>query len=115
MEKPKTYAAITEEQKAAWTAQYGKLKEIEVAAGDADEPTGEVHSFVLKKLNRSELMAVASYADKKDLERANKSMISFAVLGGDMESLEKDDDTYFAVIEAIGDMIGKKKAVLKKR
>lgn len=106
-------ADITPEMRSDWYEKYPDMRVIEVPL-DEDDLNAEVAEFYVRKPSRNVIEQIAKFAADKDIAKANQVLIKNCVIGGDMEYLDAeasaDGDVYFAVLEALGELVNKKKA-----
>lgn len=113
--KFQTAAEVTSEMISAWEEKYmGKIYPIVVPIDGEIQP-----KFFIRKPDRVILNQLSRYTAEKDFEKANSTLIKNCVLGGDMQYLEDGsnggiDEVYYSVLDAIGELVEKKKAIFLK-
>lgn len=107
----KQYSEITPDHIRDWKARYGtdSLSEVSINLGE-----GKAAKFIIRKPNRSVMDAVAQHGITKNVTAANKVMINSCVLGGDMESLERDGGVYTALLKEIESTLERYDSEVKK-
>jgi len=123
MNKDKTFAKasdITAATIASWKKTNKRLLEIDVPLEDNDiRGKGKCAKFFICSPTRSIINAVAKYGSENNIEKANEVLMTNCVLGGDMEYLDEDEhpdgEVYYSVLEEIGKLNGKRKAIVKKQ
>lgn len=106
------HSDITSDMNLEWEAKYGKSRIIDLEVKVSDK---ETFKFVMRKPDRAVLEAIGKHAAKKDVQAANKVLISNCVLGGDMEALNKDGEVYLEVLEQLNLLKHQAKSTVKKR
>ncbi|HRY33396.1 MAG TPA: hypothetical protein P5531_10555 [Bacteroidales bacterium] len=107
---------VTAEMIREWEERHGKVEIIDVPV--SDELSDKVATFYLRRPTRMIVTEMAKLASANELDRANNLMIKNCVLGGDMiylDAVDGEDSIYYAVLEAIGQLIEKKKATFRTR
>jgi len=108
-----TAAQVTDAMIQEWERKFNcKVRSIEVPIGSQDEKP----RFFLRKPDRVILNQLTRLTGDKDYEKANETLIKNCVLGGDMQYLDTEenggnDEVYYSVLDAVGDLVEKKKAI----
>jgi hypothetical protein len=116
MSEFKKASDVTQEMIDNWEEKFKtKVKIIEISITKDEVPTGEKAKFFLRKPDRTLIDVISKHSAEKDFGKANQITIKNCVLGGDMIYLAAaeeggDDDIFFAVLDAVGSLIEKKKA-----
>lgn len=107
---------VTQEMINNWAEKFRtKVRIIEIPITKDEIPTGDKAKFFIRKPDRTLIDVISKHSAEKDFGRANQVTIKNCVLGGDMEYLASaeeggDDDIFYAVLDAISNLMEKKKA-----
>lgn len=110
------FAGLTKAEIEALKEKHGYVELYEVPTGEVEDEENKA-SFILTKPSRKVIMAMAKYAQEKDLDRANNVLIKSCVLAGDMEALDEEKgstDVYLSVLDRLGKLTEVKKGAVKK-
>lgn len=113
-----TFEDITPDMIQAWKSKNPNIFLVEIPLDELD-PESDSAKFYVKTLSNSQQNALMEVASDKKLgpSEALKSLKKMAILGGDMKYLEDgypDSSISNALMEQVGDLVGKKKASLKR-
>ena len=92
-----------------------KVRIIEVPIVVDEVPTGEKAKFFIRKPDRTLLDQLSKHYADREYGKANSVTVKNCVLGGDMnylapESEGGNDDIFSAVLNAVAELVEKKKA-----
>lgn len=94
-----------------WKEKHGPITLIELPVDELGEKTA---TFYCKKPTRKTLNAVARYAADKQFDKVNQLMINDCVIEGHKELLAEDDELYYGLAQAIGELFKAREATVKK-
>ena len=116
----KTYQTadqVTEEMKQEWQERFHtSVRTIDVPVVKDGMDTGIKARFFIRKPDRTVLDQISKASADRDFAKCNSLSVKNCVLGGDMQYLVMEDaggndQVFFAVLEAVGELLEKKKAI----
>jgi len=108
---------VTEDMKKEWAEKFHtKVRTITVPIFDDYTDTGKKAKFFLKKPDRTVIDQITKASSDQDYEKCHAITLANGVLGGDMVYLQREEDggndkVFWAVLDAIGELVEKKKAI----
>lgn len=111
----RTAAEVTPEVISEWKSKYPHVERLEIHVGGEDD--SETAVFFVRKPSVMEMNAITKIASSKKSSSQSEAADMIRkklVLGGDMKYIApdyNDADVFIALQEAIGELIGQKKAI----